>query len=100
MDDYERNLNNLERGIYTMKLNYNVTEKERNFRFYKPTKLLRIVQEFVDSGETMAKVEIAEGEYKSVNSACSSLCKACQRFGKGLSCSIRDGVIYLYYKDN
>ena len=83
-----------------MKLNYNVTEKERKIKFYKTTKLLRVIQEFVDSGETMAKVELAEGEYKSVNSACSSLCRACQRFGKGLSCSTRNGVIYLYYKDN
>ena len=100
MDDYERNLNNLERGIYTMKLNYNVTEKELDHKFYKTTKLQQVIQEFVDSGKTIAKVELTEGEYKSARSACSSLYRACQRFRKGLSCSIRNGNIYLHYKDN
>ena len=97
---YERKLNNLERGIFTMKLNYNVTEKNLKNKFYKATKLLKVLEEFVNSGKTIAIVELDDGEYKSANSACASLNKACARFGKGVKCSVREGVVYLYYEES
>lgn len=59
---YERKLNNLERGIFTMKLNYDVTEKNLKNKFYKATKLLKVLEEFVNSGKTIAIVELEDGE--------------------------------------
>lgn len=57
------------------------------------------ITEFMESDALVAKVYFAPGEYKSENSAQSSLCQAILRAKAPIRTSIRNGELYLIRTD-
>ena len=66
---------------------------------YKPTKIYKIVCDFIDSEYPIAEVNWAPGEYRNATSAYSSLKSAIVRFKKmNIEVCQRNGKIYLVNK--
>lgn len=63
---------------------------------YKKTKLLKILEDFLDSGYEVAVLEYEDGEYVSASSVSSSLKNSIKRFHlSGVNCVVRDNKAYL-----
>ena len=63
---------------------------------YKKTKLLKLLEEFLESGYEVAALEYEDGEYASACSVASSLKNSIKRFHMvGVKCVVRDKKAYL-----
>ena len=63
---------------------------------YKKTKLLKILEDFLDSGYEVAVLEYEDGEYVSACSATASLRNSIKRFNiVGVNAVVRDNKAYL-----
>ena len=71
----------------------NVGWKENS---YKRTKLLKLLEEFLESGYEVAALEYEDGEYASALSVASSLKNSIKRFNLvGVNAVVRDHKAYL-----
>lgn len=73
------------------------TELRREDFGYKATKLQKLLEEFLESGENV--MEITEHNYKNAGSAQASLYKHILRFREPVEVATRKGRIYLIKKD-
>ena len=63
---------------------------------YKKTKLLKLLEEFLESGYDVALLEYEDGEYASACSVASSFKNSIKRFHiVGVDCIVRDKKAYL-----
>lgn len=60
---------------------------------YKKTKLLELIEEFLESNEPV--MEIVDHEYSSISSGCNSIRAHILRFGEPVRVCRKDGKIYL-----
>lgn len=74
-------------------------EKVKPFKYnrYSTTKNKAIIDEFISTGYAMAKVVIADKEYKSAESCASSLTNSIRRYNKTniLQARLINGEVYL-----
>lgn len=76
-----------------MKLVY--TDVLPNQKFHHPTKLQAILDEFMNSGEKVARCVFSEGEYASINSAQKSYKVAIDHLRYPIIARTINGVLYL-----
>lgn len=76
-----------------MKLVY--TDVVPNQKSHRPTKLQAILDEFMNSGEKVARCVFSEGEYASTNSAQKSYKVAIDRLRYPIIARAINGVLYL-----
>ena len=76
-----------------MKLVY--TDVLPNQKFHRPTKLQATLEEFLNSGEKIARCVFSEGEYASINSAQRSYKIAIDRLRYPIIARTINGVLYL-----
>ena len=81
------------------RLSYSVSREALNF--YKGTKIIEIVNEFINSGADIAEFLYGEGEYSNVNTARSTIDQNLKHrhLTNTVGTAVRKGHLYLVRKD-
>lgn len=66
----------------------------------RPGKLQALIEKFVCSGESIAKITFEKSEYKSVWSASASLVKACEKSKYRVGVKVYKHELYLFKLDD
>lgn len=59
-------------------------------------RLQSLIEEFVDSTDTMVRIDFTPDDYKSATVCCSCMRIAIKRSGRPIGATLRSGKVYLY----